>query len=294
VTRVSTSLTGILAAIWGASFLFIKVGDRGFAPTTMMAARLAVAAIVLLGYLATRGELAALRRAPLGAFGLGLVNAAIPYTLIGWGEKHVDSGTAAVVNSGVPLFVALLAPWLAAGERVGGIRLAGLVVGFGGVAWLVGLHPHGGGGFVAGTAAILLATVSYAFGALYGRHLVERTSGPVLATAAYAGAALVLLPVGIVQAPHRWPGWEPVGSVLALALLGTALAQVLWFRLLVRVGSVGSTLVSYLLPAVALFYGAVFLGEPVGIAKLGGFALILAGVVLASGAALRARAQAAA
>jgi drug/metabolite transporter (DMT)-like permease len=282
VTRSYVPLLAVLAALWGASYLFIKVGVRGFEPATMMLIRVAVASALLAGFLASRGELPGLRRAPRGAYVLGIFNGAIPFTLIAWGEKHVDSGTAAVANAGVPLFVALLAPWFLRGERVGGLRLLGLLVGFGGVAWLVGLHPAGDWWFVAGTMAIVVATFSYAIGSLYGQHLVARTSGPVLATTAYIGAAVVLLPIGVVQAPHAWPGWKPVAAVLALTVLGTAVAQLLWFRLLARYGSSRSTLVSYLLPAIALLYGSVFLDESLTLAKLGGFALILIGVVVAA------------
>jgi drug/metabolite transporter (DMT)-like permease len=282
VTRSYVPLLAVLAALWGASYLFIKVGVRGFEPATMMLIRVAVASALLAGFLAFRGELPGLRTAPRGAYVLGIFNGAIPFTLIAWGEKHVDSGTAAVANAGVPLFVALLAPWFLRGERVGGLRLLGLLVGFGGVAWLVGLHPAGDWWFVAGTMAIVVATFSYAIGSLYGQHLVARTSGPVLATTAYIGAAVVLLPIGVVQAPHAWPGWKPVAAVLALTVLGTAVAQLLWFRLLARYGSSRSTLVSYLLPAIALLYGSVFLDESLTLAKLGGFALILIGVVVAA------------
>jgi drug/metabolite transporter (DMT)-like permease len=284
VTRAYVPLLAALAGLWGASYLFIKIGVRGFEPTTMMLIRVLVASALLACFLAVRGELGALRRAPFGAYALGVFNGAIPFTLIAWGEKHVDSGTAAVANAGVPLFVALLAPWFASGERVGGVRLLGLLVGFGGVAWLVGLHPSGDWWFVAGSMAIVVATLSYAIGSLYGQRLVEHTSGPVLATSAYLGATAVLLPAGIAQAPHAWPGWKPVAAVLALTVLGTAIAQLLWFRLLARYGSSRSTLVSYLLPAIALVYGAVFLDESLTLAKLGGFALILLGVVAAAGA----------
>lgn len=284
MTRRYAPLLLVLAAIWGSSYLFIKIGVRGFEPATMMTIRLLAASAILLAFLAVRRELGALRRAPAGAYALGLVNAAVPFTLIAWGERHVDSGTAAVANSGVPLFAWLLAPAVARGERVGGLRLAWLVVGFGGVAWLVGLHPSGGLAFVAGTLAIVLATLAYAVGSLLGEYLVARTGGPVLATASYLGAAAVLLPFGAAQAPGRWPGWEPVAAVLALSLLGTAVAQLAWFRLLARYGSARSTLVSYLIPAFALLYGALFLDEPLGVDKLGGLALILVGVALASGA----------
>lgn len=287
MTRSYVPLLALLAAVWGASYLFIKIGIRGFEPATMMLIRVAVASVLLAGFLALRGELAGLRTAPRGAYALGIVNGAIPFTLIAWGEKHVDSGTAAVANAGVPLFVALLAPWFLRGERVTRLRLLGLLVGFGGVAWLVGLHPGGDWWFVAGTMAIVVATLSYAVSSLYGQHLVARTSGPVLATAAYIGAAVVLLPLGVAQAPHSWPGWRPVAAVLALTVLGTAIAQLLWFRLLARYGSSRSTLVSYLLPAIALLYGSAFLDEALTLAKLGGFALILLGVVIAAGGAHR-------
>jgi drug/metabolite transporter (DMT)-like permease len=287
LTRGYVPLLSCLAALWGSSYLFIKIGVRGFEPTTRMTIRLIVSAAILVGFLAWRGELGALCRAPLGVYALGLVNAAIPFTLIAWGEKHVDSGTAAVANSGVPIFVALVAIWVAENERVTGIRLGGLVLGFGGVAWLVGLHPTITWAFVGGTAAIVVATISYAVGSLYGQHLVASTSGPVIATAAYLGAAVVLLPFGAAQAPHQWPGWKPLAAVLALSLFGTAIAQLLWFRLLAGYGSSRATLVSYLLPGVALLYGSVFLDEPLGIGKLGGFALILVGVALASGSSPR-------
>jgi drug/metabolite transporter (DMT)-like permease len=283
VTRAYVPLLCALAALWGSSYLLITIGVRGFEPATMMLIRVALASALLAGLLAARGELGELRRAPFGAYALGIVNGAIPFTLIAWGERHVDSGTAAVVNSGVPLFVALLAPFVAHGERVTGVRLLGVLLGLGGVAWVVGLRPDGGRWFLAGTAAILLATLSYGVSSLYGQHLVARVRGPVLATTAYIGATVVLLPLGIAQAPHRWPGREPVAAVLALVLLGTVLAQLLWFRLLAGHGSARSTLVSYLLPAVALVYGAVFLSEPLNLAKVGGFALILVGVGLAAG-----------
>lgn len=276
-------LLGILAAIWGASYLLIKIGLRGFEPTTLMAIRLSVASLILLGLVSVTLGRGALRGAPVGAYLLGLFNGAIPFTFIAWGEKHVDSGTAAIVNSATPLFVTLLAPYLASNERLTGVRLGGLLVGFGGVAWLVGLNPHSGWGFIAGTAAITLATVSYAIGSLYGKLLVARTDGTILATTSYLGAAAVLIPFGALQAPEHWPGWEPVLAVLALALVGTAFAQVLWFRLLATHGSSRSSLVSYLLPGVALIYGSVFLSEPLGINKLGAFALTLSGVAIAAG-----------
>jgi drug/metabolite transporter (DMT)-like permease len=249
-----------------------------------MLARILIAAAVLVGFLAWRGELAGLRRAPLGAYGLGLLNSAIPFTLIAWGERHIDSGVAAIANSSVPIFVALLAIPFRPDERSTGTRAAGIVLGLVGVAVLTGASPEGGWWGVAGTLAVVVASLSYAAAGLWGQGLIAGVSGPVLSTAALIGAAVVMLPLGVAQAPNELPGWKSIACVLALAVLGTALAQLLWFRLLRRYGSARSSLVTYLLPVTALAYGSVFLDEPLHPSALAGLALILGGVALGSGA----------
>ena len=244
---------------------------------------MALAAGVLVAYLAARGELRALRRAPRGTFLLGLVNAAIPFTLIAVGEQYIDSGTAAIANAGVPLFVALLASWFGHVERVRGARLAGVLLGLAGVGWLVGFSHEITLPFIGGTAMMIGAAVSYAAGALYGQHLLSRTTGPVIATAAYIGASAVLLPLGAAQAPRAIPGATAVAALVVLALVGTAVAQLLWFEVLARFGSSRASLVTYLVPCFALAYGAVLGAEPIGLSKVGALALIVVGVVLASG-----------
>jgi drug/metabolite transporter (DMT)-like permease len=284
VTRAYVPLVVTLSLLWGASYLFIKVGDREIEPATMMLARVLVAGVVLCGYLAVRGELGELRRAPVAAYTLGILNGALPFTLIAWGEKHVDSGVAAIANSTVPIFVTLLALRFRPSERATGLRLFGVLLGLLGVGVLAGVHPGGGWWGAAGTAAITLASVSYGVSILWGQTLIERTSGPVLATAAVIGAAIVLLPFGLVQAPHHVPSWKPVASVAALAFLGTAAAQLVWFRLLRGHGSARSSLVNYLLPPTALLYGVTLLGEPLTAEELIGLVLVLAGVALGSGA----------
>jgi drug/metabolite transporter (DMT)-like permease len=277
-------LVGALSLLWGSSYLFIKIGGREIEPATMMLIRILVAAVVLVTVLAVRGDLGELRRAPRGAYLLGLVNSAIPFTLIAWGERHIGSGLAAVANSSVPIFVALLAVRFRPDERSRGARALGVVLGLVGVAVLTGASPGGGWWGVAGTAAVVLASVSYGVSSLYGQHLVAGVTGPVLSTTALLGAAVVLLPFGLAQAPGSTFGAKPLAAVLALALLGTAVAQLLWFRLLRRYGSSRSSLVTYLLPATALVYGAVFLHERITVLELGGFALILCGVGLGAGA----------
>jgi drug/metabolite transporter (DMT)-like permease len=284
VTRAYVPLVATLSLLWGSSYLFIKIAGRQLEPSTMMLIRVVVAGTVLAGIVAAQGSLGELRRAPLGAYALGLFNSAIPFTLIAWGEKHIDSGLAAVANASVPIFAGLLAIRWRPSERPRGIRAAGVGLGLVGVVVLTGAAPGGGWWGVAGVVAVSLASLSYGVSALYGQHLVGHVRGPVLSTAALIGALVVLLPFGIAQAPSHAPGWRPLAAVLALALLGTAFAQLLWFRMLRSYGAARSTLVSYLIPATALVYGVVFLSEHVSVPELVGFFLILAGVALGSGA----------
>jgi drug/metabolite transporter (DMT)-like permease len=275
---------GTLSLVWGSSYLFIKVAGRELQPATLMLIRVVVAGVVLAAFLGAQGQLGELRRAPFGAYLLGLFNSAIPFTLIAWGERHIDSGLAAVANASVPIFAGLLAIRWRPSERPRGSRAVGVGLGLVGVFVLTGAAPGGGWQGIAGIAAVTLASLSYGVSALYGQHLVAHVRGPVLSTTALIGALVVLVPFGIAQAPAHVPGWKALGSVLALAVLGTAVAQLLWFRALRSFGSARTTLVSYLIPATALIYGVVFLSESVSVFELAGFVLILAGVALGSGA----------
>src|SRR5213592_569405 len=223
---------GLLAAFWGASYMFIKVADRAFAPATMIMFRLLLAASLLLVVLAVQrgwsATVADMRGLGWEGFALGVVNAAIPFTLIAWGEKHIDSGVAAIANASMPIFVVLLAIRWKPSERVRGLRLAGFLIGLVGVGVLAGVHPKGGWWGVAGTMAVVVASVSYAIGGLWAQRLVERrASGLTLAATTMLGGLVVLLPLGLVQLPNRVPGWKETGSVLALAVIGTAVAQII-------------------------------------------------------------------
>jgi len=288
VSRSYVIYIGLLAAFWGASYMFIKVADRAFAPTTMIMFRLALAASLLLVVLvAQRGARATftdMRRLGWEGFALGVVNGAIPFTLIAWGEKHIDSGVAAIANASMPIFVVLLAIRFKPSETVRGWRLAGFIVGLVGVGVLAGVHPKGGWWGVAGTMAVVLASVSYAVGSLWGQRLVARTSGITLATTAMLGGLAVLLPLGLAQLPSSVPGWKETGSVIALAVIGTALAQIILYRVLRSDGAARVSLVTYLLPMTALVYGVLLLGEPLTWQELAGMVLILGGVALGSGA----------
>jgi drug/metabolite transporter (DMT)-like permease len=277
-----------LALLWGASYMFIKVADRGFEPAAMIMFRLIIASLLLTTvFVAQRGRrraVADLRGLGWQGFGVGVANGAVPFTLIAWGERHIDSGVAAIANATVPIFVVLLALRWQPSESVRGARLGGILLGLVGVAVLAGLHPNGGWWGVAGTLAVVVASLFYAVGGLWGQRLVSDANGFALATAAMLGATLVLLPFGLAQLPSHVPGWKETGSVVALAVLGTAVAQILVFRVLHSDGAARLSLVTYLLPATALIYGVTLLGESLTVEELIGMVLILGGVALGSGA----------
>ena len=273
-----------LAAIWGASFLFIKVAVRELTPATLIVGRLGLAALTL----------AALTPAAVGAretlrqLGenwpwltvLALVNTAIPFWLLSWGETRIDSGLASILQASVPIFNALIAFVAFHEVRVTGARLLGVGVGFVGVALLVGAQPEGK---VLGALAVVGMAFCYGVGGLLTGRYLREVRPVVVALASTSIATLIWLPVGVVEAPHQVPGWKVIGSVVALGIPGTALAYLLFFALVSGAGAAYTSLVTYLIPPIALAYGAIFLGERFGAAAFGGLALILAGVALGTG-----------
>jgi drug/metabolite transporter (DMT)-like permease len=287
----------LLAAIWGGSYVLIKVAVEDVEPAPMMAIRALVAGLMLAGYLAiTTGGRRAVAEVAANwrpALVLGALNAAIPFWLVAWGEKHVDSSVAGIAQSTVPIFTFLLALRFLPHEPVGASRVAGVALGFLGVIVLAGLDPSGGWMAVAGTLAVVLSSLSYATSGIYGQLRVRTVAGPVLATGSMLVGGLILLPLALFQLPAEVPSLEAIASIAALTVLGTALAQLILFRMLRLYGSRRLSLVTYLMPGFAVVYGAVLLDEAVSAAALGGLGLILAGVALASGTSfLRARAAA--
>ena len=274
----------VLALIWGASFMLIKIADRELAPATLILGRLGSAALLLAAIafvrLGPRATLAELRGAWRWLVVVGLVNTAIPFWLLSWGETRIDSGLASIIQGAVPIFNALLAFAFFREARVSGLRLLGLAIGFVGVALLVGAQPEGK---LLGALAVVAMALCYAIGTLIaGRHL-RGTSPLVVALASTAVSTVAALPAGILQAPAgMWHG-ETIMAILVLGFVGTAIAYLLFFALIQRAGPNYATLVTYLVPPIALAYGAIFLGESFGATAFVALALILAGVALATG-----------
>ncbi|MEK6275645.1 MAG: DMT family transporter [Actinomycetota bacterium] len=277
----------LLAAIWGASFMFIKIAVDELAPTTTMALRLVLSAIPLLAIVVLkhglRPALSEMRVITRAAMFLGIISTALPFTLIAWGETKIDSGVAAIGNASMPIFVAILAIKFRSSERATGSRLVGVMLGLLGVAVLTGINPKGGWAGVAGTLAVVLASISYAVATLYTQGLLDDVHNDVLAATSVTWGAVFLTPLGAVQAPSHFPSWGVIASVLALALLGTVAGQLIYFRMIYRYGSARSSLVVYLLPVTALFYGALLLDEPITVSAIVGLVLILTGTALGSG-----------
>jgi drug/metabolite transporter (DMT)-like permease len=274
-----------LSAIWGASFMFIKIAVRELEPTTLVCIRLGIGALTLLPLalvrLGSRETVRQLRAAAGPLVLTGLVNSAIPITSLSWAETHIDSGLTAVIQASAPLFTALLALRFSHSERVTGMRLVGLLVGFGGVALLVGAQPSGD---LLAACAVVFSALCYAIAALYAARRLVGLSPFVTSVGALATASLALVPFAAFQLPNELPSLGVSAAVLALSIGGTGIAYVLYYSLLAGAGASRSILVTYLVPALALGYGALFLGEAVTAPAVAGLLLVLAGVALGTGA----------
>jgi drug/metabolite transporter (DMT)-like permease len=213
---------------------------------------------------------------------LGTVSVTAPFLLITFGEHAVPSGLTAVLISPAALFVALFAPFIDPTERIERRQAVGLLVGLGGVALVVGVESISTLDQFLGAMAMVGAAACYALGGFvvkmrYGRLTSMQTSFVSLSV-----TAVLTLPLAVATAPTEAPGLGAVGALVALGVVGTALAFVIFYKLIAEVGAGRASLVSYLAPGVALFYGAVFRDEPITVAAVGGLALILGGVALAS------------
>ena len=276
----------VLAALWGSSFMFIELALRDLAPSTLILLRMASGGVALAVYLAATGRSFSLLRPwlrPLALLGLG--NTAVPFFLIAWGQQYIDSGLASIFNASAPLFTALFAIGYDRSQRASGLRLAGILLGFAGVVLLVGFELSGGERAVLGGLAVVAASACYGIGGLYAGRRFPGLPAALVAFGALAWSTLFVLPFGLAQASTF--GWEAMLSVLYLGVAATGVAYLLYFGLIAGAGASRAVLVTYLVPSLALAYGAVFLDEPVKAVALTGLALVLAGVALGTGTVKR-------
>jgi drug/metabolite transporter (DMT)-like permease len=275
-----------LAAIWGSSFLFIELALRDLAPSTLILFRMGFGAVALGIYIAARGRsFEVLRPYVLPLALLGLVNTAVPFFLIAWGQQYIDSGLASIFNASAPLFTALFAFGYDRSQRATGMRLAGIVLGFGGVVALVGFELSGGERAVAGGLAVVAASACYAIGGLYAGRRFNGLPPSLVAFGALVWSTAFILPLGVAQGSAV--GWEALLSVLYLGVLATGVGYLLYFGLIAGAGAAKAVLVTYLVPSLALLYGAAFLDEQVTAVAVLGLLLVLAGVALGTGTVRR-------
>jgi drug/metabolite transporter (DMT)-like permease len=286
MSRRHLLMLAALAAIWGSSFMFIEIALRDLAPSTLILFRMGSGAMALAVYIkATGRSFAALLPYARPLALLGLVNTAVPFFLIAWGQQYIDSGLAAIFNAAAPLFTALFAIGYDQSQRVTGMRLAGVVLGFSGVVLLVGFELSGGERAVAGGLAVVGASACYGLGGLFAGRRFPGLQPSLVAFGTLVWSTLYVLPFGAAQASSL--GWEAIGSVLYLGVAATGVAYLLYFGLIAGAGASKAVLVTYLVPSLALVYGAAFLDETVTALSLAGLALVLGGVGLGTGSVRR-------
>ncbi|WP_262297978.1 DMT family transporter [Microvirga sesbaniae] len=294
MTASDWALLTVLSVVWGGSFLFVGVAVRELPPLTIVALRVLTAAGALLLVLRLMGvDLPRTRQVWAAFLGMSILNNVIPFTLIAWGQSHIASGLASVLNATTPLFTVIVAHFLTADERLTGQRLAGVIVGFIGVAVMIGSAAAASldAGILA-QLAVLGAALSYGFSGVFGRRF--KTMGiPPLATAAgqVMVSSAILLPAAlIVEQPWTLavPSTAAMLSLAALGLVSTAFAYLIFFRLLARAGATNVGLVTFLIPVSAILFGVSVLGETLMVRHVAGMVLIGAGLVLIDGRVLSA------
>lgn len=287
----------VLSVLWGGSFFFAKLAVTELPPFTIVLGRVGLAALALnLLVRATGQRMPSDRASWLAFFAMGTLNNLLPFSLIVWAQTEIASGFAAILNGATPLFTALLAHWLTADERLTWSRLAGVLLGLTGVTVMIGLEALAGMSLhVFAELAVLAAALSYGFAAIFGRRFKGRPP-LVTATGQVTATTLMMVPlVLIADAPWSLPAPQPVtiAAVASLALLSTALAYVIFFRILATAGATNLALVTLLIPVSALLLGHFVLGEGLEAQHFLGMALIALGLIAIDGrasAALRRRA----
>jgi len=281
------ALLVLLSLLWGGSFFFAKIAVSAVPPLTVALCRVALSALTLLA-LARLLKIAMPREAAFwrDAFVMGLLNNAIPFSLIFWGQQAIGAGLASILNATMPVFTVLVAHFCTADERAGPLKLLGVAFGIGGVALMIGQDALIGlGDHLWAELAILAAALSYGFASVFGRRFKARPPLVVAGGQLTASSCWLLLPVLVLNQPWTlpMPDIHVVLSIIGLALLSTALAYLIFFRILRRAGSTNLSLVTLLIPVSAILLGVLFLGEILEPHHFAGMALIALGLAAIDG-----------
>ena len=276
----------ILSIIWGGSFFFVGVAVKEMPPLTIVWCRVGLAAIILLGFAVLTG-----RKIPstLSFWGpifiMGVLNNLIPFILIVWGQTHIESSLASILNATMPIFSVILAHLMTRDERLTVNRTVGILLGWIGVTVLIGVESlQGFGVHILGQLAILGAAVSYSFAAIFGRRF-QQIDPIAVATGMICASAIMMTPLAlIIDKPWTLdPGAGTWAALLGLAALSTSVAYILYFRILATAGATNISLVTFLIPVSAIFLGVVALGERPGWNAFAGMVLIFLGLAAIDG-----------
>ena len=281
MTRRTWLMMGGAAAVWGASYMFIKLALDHFSEGAIVCIRTALGAAVLLTLAARWNALAALRSVSRWLIPTALVQVAVPFLLITFGENHVDSQLAGILVSGAPIFTALLALAFVRAERVHGWGAVGIVVGMLGVVLLFGLDLSGSGDQVLGGLMILAAAFCYAVGAMLIKYKLPGVPPVAVAGGNMAIAAVVTLPLFLASLPDHAPSLKSVSALVALGAAGTGIAFLWFYTLIAELGPARASVIAYIAPGFSVAYGVTLLDEPFSAGAVAGLALILAGSWLA-------------
>lgn len=272
----------LLATLWGSSYTFIKIGVETIPPVTLIAVRTLIAGSILL--LVMRWQGISMPRDPVvwrQFMFQAVMNSAVPFTLVAWGEKSVDAGLAAILNSTTPIFTFLLTALITRHEPVTWRKLFGVTAGLIGICLIIGMEALDGlGDQLLAQIAIVAATVSYAGAAIYGKnfkglHPMQPAAGSMLC------GAVLLLPVSLIV-DRPWtlaPSMPSIGALLCLSVFSTAIAFTIYFRLMQTLGSIGTTSQAYLRVPIGVGLGILFLGESLSHTALGGLVCVVAAVI---------------
>jgi drug/metabolite transporter (DMT)-like permease len=272
----------LLTLLWGSSFFFYKVLVMALPPVTAMLGRVGIAAIAMNLWLLAQGETIPLRDGLwLRFLLLGFLNNALPFVLLAWGETYITSGMASILNATTPIFMVAVAHWGTHDEKLSAGKVAGIAFGILGVMVLVGQDAFGGVSLVWGEGAVIAASCVLGIGGVYSRRFTE-LKPLVAATGQITGATIILVPLSLLI-DRPWALAPPSGAVwaslLTIALVNTALAYVFYYRMLAITGATYISLVTFLIPVMALWLGVAFLHETITVRSLAGMAIIAMGLV---------------
>jgi drug/metabolite transporter (DMT)-like permease len=289
MTALEWSLLLFLSVLWGGSFFFVGIAVRELPPFTIVFLRVALAACLLQVIVRLGGVAMPRRRQAWTAFfGMALLNNVVPFLLIVWGQSHIASGLASILNATTPLFTVFVAHFWTADETMTGERLVGAMVGFAGVIVMIGSAALETASVdLLAQLAVLAAAVSYAFAGVFGRRFRAMGIAPLAtATGQLTASSLILLPLMLIaDRPWAlpWPSADTVAALVGLAVLSTALAYILFFRILASAGATNLLLVTFLIPVSAVLLGVLVLGEELEARQLFGMALIGVGLAAVDG-----------